>query len=95
MVCIGVALFLFQSIFFISCIKWLSNSKKKRDREFAILDKERAKLIEERKIESEKKRQKLIEDRKIESDNRKKKLLEDKEAAQKAREELKNKTKTE
>ena len=56
---------------------------------------ERAKLIEERKIESEKKRQKLIEDRKIESDNRKKKLLEDKEAAQKAREELKNKTKTE
>ena len=56
---------------------------------------ERVKLIEERKIESEKKRQKLIEDRKIESDNRKKKLLEDKEAAQKAREELKNKTKTE
>ena len=61
----------------------------------AIKAAERAKLIEERKIESEKKRQKLIEDRKIESDNRKKKLLEDKEAAQKAREELKNKTKTE
>ncbi len=60
----------------------------------AIKAAERAKLIEERKIESEKKRQKLIEDRKIESDNRKKKLLEDKEAAQKAREELKNKTKT-
>lgn len=61
----------------------------------AIKAAERAKLIEERKIESEKKRQKLIEDRKIESENRKKKLLEDKEAAQKAREELKNKTKTE
>lgn len=45
-VCIGVALFIFQCIFFISCIKWLSNSKKKRDRDFAILDKERAQLIE-------------------------------------------------
>ena len=46
MVCIGVALFIFQSIFFISCVKWLASSKKKRDREFALLDKERAKLIE-------------------------------------------------
>jgi hypothetical protein len=46
MVCIGVTLFIFQSVFFISCVKWLSNSKKKRDKEFAILDKERAMLIE-------------------------------------------------
>lgn len=41
----GVALFIFQAIFFITCIKWLANSKKKREQEFALLDKERAKLI--------------------------------------------------
>ena len=46
MVCIGVALFIFQSIFFITCVKWLASSKKKRDQEFALLDKERSKLIE-------------------------------------------------
>ena len=46
LVCIGVGLFLFQCFFFMTCIKWLSNSKKKRDQEFAILDRERAKLIE-------------------------------------------------
>ncbi|MES2616124.1 MAG: hypothetical protein V4591_12015 [Bdellovibrionota bacterium] len=46
LVCIGVALFIFQCVFFITCIKWLASSKKKRDREFALLDKERAKLIE-------------------------------------------------
>ena len=46
LVCIGVCLFLFQCFFFMTCIKWLSNSKKKRDQEFAILDRERAKLIE-------------------------------------------------
>lgn len=44
--CIGVALFLFQCVFFVTCIRWLSNSKKKRDKDFAILDKERAQLIE-------------------------------------------------
>ncbi len=46
MVCIGIALFVFQSVFFISCIKWLAKSKKKRDQEFSILDKERSRLIE-------------------------------------------------
>lgn len=45
-VCMGVVLFVFQAIFFVSCLKWLSGSKKKKDKEFAILDKERAKLIE-------------------------------------------------
>lgn len=61
----------------------------------AIKAAERAKLIEDRKIESENKRKKILEDRKIESENRKKKIIEDREAAKKAKEELKNKPKTE
>jgi hypothetical protein len=42
---IGVFIFLFQCIFFISCMRWLSQGKRKRDKEFAILDADRAQLI--------------------------------------------------
>lgn len=42
---IGVFIFLFQCIFFISCMRWLSQGKRKRDKEFAILDTDRAQLI--------------------------------------------------
>lgn len=46
LLCIGFVLFLSQVFFFFICIKWLKSGKIKRDKEFAILDAERAKLIE-------------------------------------------------
>jgi hypothetical protein len=46
LLCIGFVLFLFQIVFFFSCMKWLKSGKIKRDKEFAILDSERAQLIE-------------------------------------------------
>ncbi len=46
LLCIGFVLFIFQIAFFFSCMKWLKSGKSKRDKEFAILDSERAKLIE-------------------------------------------------
>lgn len=46
LLCIGFILFLSQVFFFFICIKWLKSGKIKRDKEFAILDAERAKLIE-------------------------------------------------
>ena len=46
LLCIGLALFAFQTIFFLTCMKWLKSGKLKRDKEFAILDSERAQLIE-------------------------------------------------
>ncbi|APJ02725.1 hypothetical protein [Silvanigrella aquatica] len=46
LLCIGFVLFIFQIIFFFSCLKWLKSGKLKRDKEFAILDAERAQLIE-------------------------------------------------
>ncbi len=46
LLCIGFVLFIFQIVFFFSCMKWLKSGKLKRDKEFAILDSERAQLIE-------------------------------------------------
>jgi hypothetical protein len=46
LLCIGLVLFIFQIVFFFSCMKWLKSGKLKRDKEFAILDSERAQLIE-------------------------------------------------
>ena len=46
LLCIGFVLFVFQIVFFFSCMKWLKSGKLKRDKEFAILDSERAQLIE-------------------------------------------------
>lgn len=46
LICIGMVLFAFQIVFFFSCMKWLKSGKLKRDKEFAILDSERAQLIE-------------------------------------------------
>ncbi|WGL58693.1 hypothetical protein QEJ31_09130 [Pigmentibacter sp. JX0631] len=46
LLCVGFVLFLSQVFFFFLCIKWLKSGKIKRDKEFAILDAERAKLIE-------------------------------------------------
>jgi hypothetical protein len=43
---IGAGLFLFQVIFFIFCIKWLQRAKLRRDKDFAILDKQRLQLID-------------------------------------------------
>ncbi len=45
LIVIGFSLFLFQGIFFIICFKWISNGKKNRDKEFALLDSERKNLI--------------------------------------------------
>ncbi|KAB8027731.1 hypothetical protein [Fluviispira multicolorata] len=44
--CIGIFLFIIQSIFIIFCLRWLASGKRKRDKEFAILDSERGQLIE-------------------------------------------------
>jgi hypothetical protein len=46
LICIGFVLFVFQVVFFLTCIKWLKSGKLKRDKEFAILDTERAQLID-------------------------------------------------
>jgi hypothetical protein len=46
LICIGFVLFVFQVVFFLTCIKWLKSGKLKRDKEFAILDSERAQLID-------------------------------------------------
>ncbi|RDB37072.1 hypothetical protein [Spirobacillus cienkowskii] len=46
LICIGFVLFVFQVVFFLTCIKWLKSGKLKRDKEFAILDAERAQLID-------------------------------------------------
>lgn len=46
LLCIGFVLFIFQIVFFFSCMKWLKSGKLKRDKEFAILDSERAQLID-------------------------------------------------
>ncbi len=45
-VSIGIALFIFQAVFFISCVRWLTGGKKKREKEFALLDAERGRLLE-------------------------------------------------
>ncbi|WP_397600199.1 hypothetical protein [Silvanigrella sp.] len=46
LLCIGFVLFIFQTLFFFLCLKWLKSGKTKRDKEFAILDAERGQLIE-------------------------------------------------
>lgn len=65
---IGVVLFVFQAIFFASCAKWLSGQKKKKEQDFKILDKERAKLIE---LQSQLKAE-VLEAKKLSEDNLKK-----------------------
>ncbi|WP_186649744.1 hypothetical protein [Fluviispira vulneris] len=44
--CIGFVFLIIQSIFITFCLRWLASGKRKRDKEFAILDAERVQLIE-------------------------------------------------
>ncbi|BBH51934.1 hypothetical protein [Fluviispira sanaruensis] len=44
--CIGFIFLIIQSIFITFCLRWLASGKRKRDKEFAILDAERGQLIE-------------------------------------------------
>lgn len=46
MISFGVSLFVFQVLFVTFCVRWLASGKRKRDKEFQLLDEERQQIIE-------------------------------------------------